>query len=65
MSVEEIEKAIKKLSARDRARIRVWLEEVDEKEWDRQIERDAKTGKLDKFAQKALEDVRAGRFRKL
>ncbi len=65
MSVEEIEKAITKLSVKDRAKLLAWLAELDAQEWDRQIERDIKAGKLDKLAHKALEDVKAGRFRKL
>ena len=65
MSVDEIEKAIPKLSSQERARLLKLLEEMDADEWDRQIEEDAKGGKLNKLAQEALEDVKAGRFRKL
>jgi hypothetical protein len=65
MSVDELEKAAAKLSAKDRARLLKTLEELDAAEWDRQIEADAKSGKLDKLAGQALEDVKAGRFRKL
>jgi hypothetical protein len=65
MSVDEIEKALPKLSSQERARLLKLLEEMDADDWDRQIEEDAKSGKLDKLAQKALEDVKADRFRKL
>jgi len=65
MSVEELEKAITKLSSKERARLLKLLEEMDADEWDRQIEEDAKNGKLDKLAKQALDDVKAGRFRKL
>ncbi len=65
MSVDEIEKALPKLSPEERARLAARLEELAADEWDRQIERDAKSGKLDKFAQEALEDIKAGNFRKL
>lgn len=65
MSVEEIEKAITKLSAKDRAKLLAWLAELDADEWDQQIERDIEAGKFDKLAQKAVADVKAGRFRKL
>ncbi len=65
MSVEELEKAITKLSREDRAKLLALLEEMDAAEFDADIERDAKSGKLDKFAQEALEDVKAGRVRKL
>ncbi|HEX3945766.1 MAG TPA: hypothetical protein VHW69_16940 [Rhizomicrobium sp.] len=65
MSVEEIEKAVAKLPPEQFASFREWFEAFIADEWDRQIEEDAKKGKLDKLAQKALEDVKAGRFRKL
>ena len=65
MSVEELEKAITKLSSKERARLLRLLEEMDADEWDRQIEEDAKNGKLDTLAKQALDDVKAGRFRKL
>lgn len=65
MSVDEIEKAIPRLSSKERARLLKLLAEMDEEEWDRQFEADVKAGKLDKLAEKALEDVKAGRFRKL
>jgi hypothetical protein len=41
------------------------LEEMDAAEWDRQIEEDAKNGKLDKLVEKSEADFRAGRFREL
>ena len=65
MSVDEIEKAIPKLSSSERARLLKLLAEMDADEWDRQFEADVKAGKLDGLAEKALEDVKAGRFRKL
>ena len=36
--------------------------EAEEEAWDEQIEEDAKAGKLDHFAEKALENFRAGRY---
>jgi hypothetical protein len=33
--------------------------------WDKQIDADAKAGRLDKLAEKALEDYRAGRTKPL
>lgn len=65
MSVEELEKAIAGLPADQLARLRAWFDDFMADEWDRQIVRDAESGKLDKFAQEALEDVKAGRFREL
>ena len=65
MTVTEIEKAIAQLSPQDYSRLREWFEEFDAQEWDEQIERDAKAGKLDKIAEQALNDYRAGKAREL
>ncbi|MEI9888455.1 MAG: hypothetical protein WDN08_18530 [Rhizomicrobium sp.] len=42
MSVDEIEKAIVKLSPEDRAKLVARLAELDALEWDKQIEADSK-----------------------
>jgi hypothetical protein len=42
-----------------------WFAELQADRWDRQIEEDAKAGRLDKFAEKALAAHRAGRTRPL
>ena len=48
--LEQIQSSIEKLSAREIAELRDWLEEVDARLFDEKIERDAKAGKLDKLA---------------
>jgi hypothetical protein len=58
--VIEIEKAIRELPAKDLAELRRWFAEFDADQWDRQIERDAATGRLDRLAEEAIEDVRKG-----
>jgi hypothetical protein len=63
--VEQLEEEIKKLSAEEFAKLREWLLEVDGKEWDRQIERDAATGKLEKLFAKSLAEHRAGKSREI
>jgi hypothetical protein len=65
MSITEIEEAITQLSPEDYARFREWFEEYEAGQWDKQIERDAKSGKLDKIAEQALKDYRAGKAREL
>jgi len=65
MSVDELEKAVAALPPEKLAKFRAWFEEFAVDEWDRQIERDAKAGKLDKLAEEALADHRAGRSRPL
>ena len=65
MSVEEIEKAVASLPPEQFASFREWFEAFAADEWDRQIERDIKAGKLDKFADQAIADFKAGRSRQL
>jgi len=61
--VEQIEREIQSLSAEEFARLRDWVLEQDWDEWDRQIERDASTGKLDRLMNQALADHAAGKSR--
>lgn len=65
MSITEIEQAIIQLPLQDFKRLREWFEELEAQKWDEQIERDAKSGKLDKLAEQALKDYRAGKAREL
>jgi hypothetical protein len=65
MTVEDIEKAIAKLPPRELARLRAWFEEFDAARFDDKIERDAKSGKLDRLADQAKADFRAGRAREI
>jgi len=65
MSVEELEKAVAELPPDKLAKFRTWFEEFEAARFDAQIEADAKSGKLDKFAEAALEDFRKGRAREL
>jgi hypothetical protein len=64
-TVEDIEKAVAKLPPDELARFRRWFEEFEAARFDAKIERDARSGKLDRLAQEALADMRAGRAREL
>jgi hypothetical protein len=59
--IESIEQQIKALSAQEHAQLRAWFLEFDWALWDRQLERDVATGKLDALAEKALRDHAAGK----
>ena len=59
--VEALEKRISALSAEELAEFRRWFAEFDAAAWDRQIERDAKAGKLDALADEALRDHAGGK----
>lgn len=61
MSIDELKRAIVQLPAEELSQLTAWLEEYQAEAWDRQIELDAKSGKLDKLIQKARAEFRAGR----
>jgi hypothetical protein len=65
MTVEDIEKAVAKLAPDELAKFRAWFEEFDAARFDAKIERDAKSGKLDRLANEALREFREGRARGL
>jgi len=48
-TIEKIECDIKKLPRDELTAFRAWFAEYDSDEWDRQIEEDAASGKLDKL----------------
>ena len=63
--VEQLEQEIAKLNPDEFAQLREWLLEQDWAEWDRQIEHDGATGKLDGLMKQALADHAAGKSRPL
>ena len=65
MTIHEIEQAITELPPNELARFRQWFEEFDAQVWDEQFERDAKSGKLDNLANKAVKDFHAGKAKEL
>lgn len=65
MSVEELEKAITKLSSKERTRLLHLLEELDAAEVDAKLERDIKAGRFDKLAEEALAEHAAGKTKPL
>lgn len=62
--MEDIKQAVQKLSQDELKQLRDWLDELQADAWDQQIERDIKAGKLDKLAEEALAEHRAGLSRK-
>jgi hypothetical protein len=59
--IEDIEKAVERISPEDLAKFRAWFEEFEERRFDEKIERDAKAGKLDQMMAEARANQRAGR----
>jgi hypothetical protein len=63
--IEQIERQIQSLDDQAFAQLREWFIEYDHARWDRQIEDDAKAGKLDSLADEAVAEHRAGKTRPL
>ncbi|RWE77260.1 hypothetical protein [Mesorhizobium sp.] len=63
--LEQIEQSVAELSPEELKAFAAWFEALQADLWDKQIEADAKAGRLDKLAEQALADHRAGRTRPL
>lgn len=63
--IEKLEQQIRDLSDQELAELRKWFAEFDAEVWDRQMEADAASGKLDRLAEKALRDHAEGRTKPL
>ncbi len=59
--LQALEKRVSALSADELAEFRRWFAEFDDAKWDRQVERDAKAGKLDALGDEALRDHAQGK----
>lgn len=65
-TVTEIIEALKNLPEAERGEFLQRLKEVNfDDEWDRQIEADAKAGRLDDLWQQAMSDIKAGKTKPL
>lgn len=60
MSITEIEQAIAELSPEELVQFRQWFEEYYAQVWDKQIEEDTKSGRLDKLIAEANDEYDAG-----
>ena len=59
--VEVLEREVKQLTKEELGQFRDWFLEFEWEAWDRQIEQDSQAGKLDRLAQKALDDYARGK----
>lgn len=59
-NLKSIEKAVEALPSKELAAFRSWFAEFDAAAWDKQIECDASSGKLDGLAVEALSDFQSG-----
>ncbi len=63
--IEKLEREIQKLSPEELANLRDWFRNYDADAWDRQIEADARGGRLDRLAEEALTAHKTGRTKQL
>ncbi len=63
--VEKIQAVIESLSEDEYARLRRWFSERDWKKWDRQIQGDSESGKLDSLVKEALDEKAKGNLKEL
>jgi hypothetical protein len=64
-SVEEVEKAVAQLPPDQLRKFRAWYKKFDSEVWDKQIEKDVSSGRLDALAEAAIADHKAGKSKKL
>jgi hypothetical protein len=63
--LEELERAVASLTEEEYREFRHWFLERDWQQWDRQIEEDSRTGKLDFLVREALEAKKQGKLEEL
>jgi hypothetical protein len=61
--LEQIQQFILEMSPDELKTFSAWFEAMQEENFDRAVERDARSGKLDGLIQNALADFKAGRTR--
>jgi hypothetical protein len=64
-TVEDLEKAVAELPPDQLQRFRAWFAEFEAARFDQKIEQDDKAVRLDRLAEQALAEYRAGRAREL
>ncbi|MEO8348777.1 MAG: hypothetical protein ABI610_07685 [Acidobacteriota bacterium] len=63
--IEALEKEVEKLSRSELEAFRNWFAQFDSEVWDRQLESDVASGKLDSLAEDAITAYKRGESRKL
>lgn len=64
-TVEKILRSIESLSEEEYARLREWFAERDWEKWDKQIEADSESGKLDFLVKEACDEKVKGKLKEL
>jgi hypothetical protein len=63
--LEKIQESVESLSDKELRKLGAWLDELRAQRWDKQIEEDAKAGRLDEFFAEARAEIAAGKTRPL
>ena len=63
--VEELANEVQQLNRDELAAFRDWFRKYDSDEWDKEIEEDILAGRLDKLANEAIAEHKAGRTKEL
>lgn len=63
MSLAEIKSAVRELSPKELAELTAFISEQDNAAWNKQIEQDAASGKLDFLFQEADDERKTGKLR--
>jgi KaiC/GvpD/RAD55 family RecA-like ATPase len=63
--VEELTNEVQRLNRDELAAFRDWFRKYDSDEWDKEIEEDVSAGRLDKLANEAIVEHRAGRTKEI
>jgi KaiC/GvpD/RAD55 family RecA-like ATPase len=63
--VEELANEVQRLNRDELAVFRDWFRKYDSDEWDKEIEEDVLAGRLDKFADEAISEHKAGKTREI
>ena len=64
-TAKDIEKAIESLPISELKEFRVWFEKFDSENWDRKIEVDAKSGRLNELGRAALSAHRSNKTKEM
>ncbi len=65
MTIRNIEQIIAKLPRKKLVAFRAWFFKFDARSWDKQFRADVQAGKLDAFANEAIDDLKKGKCREL
>ncbi|MFQ5751422.1 MAG: hypothetical protein ACE5HI_05440 [bacterium] len=65
VKVDEIKSAIESLPEDDYVQLRQWFSEKDWQKWDKQIEEDSQSGKLDFLIKEARDEKESGELKDL